>query len=289
MFRNRKLLIATKHKKEKVITPLLEKELGIKCFVSKIFDTDLFGTFAGKVQRKNAPVVTAINKCLMAMEKENSDWAVASEGSFGLHPFLFFVPADDEILHFIDKKNSLEIIARELSTNTNFHEEEIKTEKELKYFVRRAKFPSHRLIVRRAKENFTKIVKGITNWKELKANFHSFIEKYCTAFIETDMRAMYNPNRMKAIEKAIKKLTAKIKSCCPQCNAPDFVVTDGKQGLPCKECGAPTHSVLSHIYTCQKCSFTKKEMYPNKKWLKTQCIVMCAIPKFSKWKSQHLS
>ena len=65
------------------------------------------------------------------MEASNCDLGVASEGSFGAHPSLFFASADDELLIFIDKKNNLEIIARELSMETNFNGREIETEKEL--------------------------------------------------------------------------------------------------------------------------------------------------------------
>ena len=112
MFKGRKLLIATKHDKEKVIAPILEKELGVTCFVAENFDTDVLGTFTGEVERKDDPITTARNKCLMAMELNNCDLAIASEGSFGPHPAIFFVHADDEMLLFIDKKNDLEIIAR---------------------------------------------------------------------------------------------------------------------------------------------------------------------------------
>jgi len=265
MFEGRTLVIATKHEKEKVIAPVLEKELGVKCVVAENFDTDILGTFTGEIEREHDPITTARNKCLMAMELNNCDLAVASEGSFGPHPTIFFVHADDEILLFVDKKNDLEIISRELSTDTNFNGQEIKTEEQLKDFAERAKFPGHGLIIRKAKEDFTEIIKGITNWEKLKAIFHRFIEKYGTAFIETDMRAMYNPTRMKVIEKATKKLTDKINSRCPQCNTPGFGITDRKAGLPCSLCGFKTRSTLSYLYTCQKCAYTKEEMYPNNK------------------------
>lgn len=45
MFLNRKLLIATKHNKEKVIAPLFEKQPGVTSFVIDLFDTDTLGTF----------------------------------------------------------------------------------------------------------------------------------------------------------------------------------------------------------------------------------------------------
>lgn len=51
-FSQRKLVIATKHHKEKVIAPLIEKVLGVECFVGKNFDTDTLGTFTGEVERK---------------------------------------------------------------------------------------------------------------------------------------------------------------------------------------------------------------------------------------------
>lgn len=264
MFSGRKLLIATKHKKEKVIAPLLEKSLGVKCFAATNFDTDTLGTFTGEVERKDDPVTTAREKCFLAMQQYDCDLAVASEGSFGMHPFMFLIHADEEIVLFIDKKNDLEIIAKELSTDTNFNGEEIKTEEQLKNFAERARFPTHGLIVRKAKDDFTEIVKGITEWEKLKTTFHQFIEKYGTAFVETDMRAMYNPSRMQVIEKATKKLVDKINSRCPKCNTPGFGITDRKEGLPCSLCGFKTRSTLSYIYTCKKCSYTKEEMYPNK-------------------------
>lgn len=59
------------------------------------------------------------------MEKTNCDSGFASEGSFGPHPAMLFVYANDEILQFIYKKNELEIIVRELPTETNFNGEEI--------------------------------------------------------------------------------------------------------------------------------------------------------------------
>jgi len=265
MFNNRKLVIATKHEKEIAIAPLFEKELGVQCVVAKNFDTDILGTFTGEVERKDDPITTARNKCLIAMELNNSDLAIASEGSFGIHPAIFFAHADDEILLLINKKNNLEIIVRELSIDTNYDGEEIKNEKQLIGFAKKVKFPSHALIIRKAQNDFTEIKKGITDWETLNKTFHKFIEKYGTAFIETDMRAMYNPTRMKVIEKATQKLIDKINSCCPQCNTPGFGITDAKKGLLCMQCSFPTRSILSYIYTCQKCSCTKEEMYPDNK------------------------
>jgi hypothetical protein len=50
--------------------------------------------------------------------------------------------------------------------------------------------------------------------------------KSLTTYVETDMRAMYNPSRMTVIQNATKKLVEKINSCCPNCNIPGFGITD---------------------------------------------------------------
>jgi len=265
LFSGRKLVIATKHDKEKVIAPLFEDAFGVLCFIPENFDTDLLGTFTGEVERKDDPVTTLRNKCLNAMEIASCDLGIASEGSFGSHPSIFFVPSGDELLIFIDKENNLEIIARELSTNTNFNGAEIKTEKQLHEFAANANFPSHSLILRKAKKDFTEIVKGITNWQTLTQTFKQFIEKFGVVYAETDMRALYNPTRMKVIEIAARKLVEKIKLQCPQCNTPGFGITDARIGLPCGLCGFPTRSVISFVYECKKCGFIKEEILPDNK------------------------
>lgn len=265
MFQNRKLLIATKHHKEKVIAPILEKELGVHCFVDPTFDTDTLGTFTGEVERNLDPIATAREKCLQAMQQNNCDLGIASEGSFGPHPSLFFIHADDEFLIFIDQKNKLEIIVREISTTTNFNGTQIETQKELFEFAEKVYFPSHGLILRKSKDDNTEIHKGITDREILKKLFEHFNTQYGSVYVETDMRALYNPTRMEVIKKATQKLVDKIKSSCPQCTTPGFGIMEVRTGLECSLCGLPTKSVKSHIFICQHCQFTQEEMYPHKK------------------------
>jgi hypothetical protein len=161
----------------------------------------------------------------------------------------FFASADDEFLIFIDTKNNLEIIVRELSTETNFNGSEIKNERELLAFADLVKFPSHGLVLRQSKTDNSYIVKGITNLEDLKNSFHLMLEKFNTVYTESDTRAMYNPGRMTVIKNAAKKLVDKVNSCCPQCSIPGFGITEAKKGLECSSCGSPTNCF---IYSCQK-------------------------------------
>lgn len=264
MFEGRLLLIATKHGKEKVIAPVFEKELGVKCVLIENFDTDILGTFSGETERKEDAFTTVKKKCILAMEHYNIDLVLASEGSFGSHPQLFMVPCDDEILLLIDTKNKLEISERVLSIETNFRGQEVRTQKELREFAMHAQFPSHALILRLNREENTKIIKDITNWEILLSAFHQFKEKSESVYVETDMRAMNNPTRMKHIEKVAQKLADKINSRCPECATPGFGIVDLTKGLPCESCHYPTNSILSHLYACTKCGLHKEAKYPNR-------------------------
>lgn len=266
MFAGRTLLIVTKHEKEKVIAPILEKEFGVKCVVTANFDTDQLGTFTGEIERKEDPVSTLRKKCLLALEFSNCDLGIASEGSFGPHPSLYYTHADDEFLILIDKKNDLEIIVRELSTDTNFNAKEIHTEEELKAFANQSKFPSHGLILRSHKNDFAHLKKDISDWESLLKIYNELLQLQGKAYVETDMRAMKNPTRMKVIEKVTANLVAKINSVCPQCNTPGFGITDVKKGLPCETCNIPTRSTMSYVYVCANCQFTEEEDKPHGKF-----------------------
>lgn len=265
MFQNRRMLVATKHQKQDVIAPILEKELGVVCFVDEQYDTDALGTFTGEIERQLDPLATAREKCLRGMRLNNCDLGVASEGSFGPHPSMFFVNADDELLLCIDTLNNLEIVVREVSTDTNFNGREVATWDELLTFARQAGFPSHGLILRKAQHENADIFKGLTDEESLREAFDFLLSKYERAYAETDMRANYNPTRMRVIASAAQKLAEKIKSACPQCQAPGFGITDARRGLPCGWCGQPTRSVLGYVYTCQHCHFEKVDLYPHHK------------------------
>ena len=178
MFSGRQLVIATQHDKEKVIAPILEKELGVQCLIPSGFNTDLLGTFTGEIERNLDPLSTAREKCLRAMEVTGCDLGVASEGSFGPHPEMVFAPADCELLIFIDKKQNLEIVARKLSTVTNFSGQQVRNEQELMDFARKAQFPSHALILRPGKNAATDIVKGIVNEADLRAAYDTLFARY---------------------------------------------------------------------------------------------------------------
>ena len=265
LFNGRKIVIATKHHKEKVIGPILENTFKVNCIIAQNFDTDNFGTFTGEIERLDNPYTVAKNKCLLAMDLNNCDMAIASEGSFGPHPTLGFVYIDEEILVFVDKKNNLEISTRELSLETNFNGQEVTSEDQLTKFATSIKFPSHGLILRKSIIDHTGILKGITDWELLSKHFKVLKHKYGAAYVETDMRAMYNPTRMKVIQLAAIKLAEKINTPCPFCHMPGYGISAAIPGLTCGQCGFPTKSTIAYEYKCNSCHASEVIKSPHDK------------------------
>jgi hypothetical protein len=265
MFAGRKLLIVTKHQKERVIAPILEAQLGVSCILNSDFDTDSLGTFSGEIERKGDALSTLREKCRLAAEHTSADLVVASEGSFGPHPSGFGIAADDELLLLTDRKNQLEIIARELSVETNFSGREISGESDLMAFAEKALFPSHALILKNDAKNFKTVYKGLTSRDALISAYRKIQSTFGKVYAETDMRAMHNPSRMKVIERACLQLTERMKSCCPQCQRPGFWVTAAIAGLPCELCRFPTRATLTHVYECSHCHAKTEKKFPHGK------------------------
>lgn len=265
IFLNRKLVIATMHGKEAVLAPILEKELGVQVVLPQQLDTDQFGTFSGERERHLSPLEAAIAKCKAAMQLTGCDLAVASEGSFGAHPLFGFLNSDEEIVVLVDAQYQLQVAAKELSTVTNFNGATIHSLQELEQFAKAAQFPSHALIIRATKTDTSGLRKGITNEEQLQQQAKQWLHERGSFYIETDMRAHFNPMRMQVIEAAARKLIDKLKLPCAACGMPGFDVVEVVPGLPCTYCGTATRSTKYFIKRCQCCAHESTEWYPHGK------------------------
>ena len=163
-------------------------------------------------------------------------------------------------------------------SGTNFMGKYIETEGELLAFAKTVGFPDHALILRSSKEGSGAIYKGIQTPEELSHYFKEISQQYGTVFAETDMRALYNPTRMKIIEQCTRKLIQTIRCFCPACGAPGFGVGTSLSGLPCKLCATPTRSVLGYVRNCRQCGHTEETMYPNGKKYEDPMFCDCCNP-----------
>lgn len=261
-FNNRKLLIATQHGKEKAIAPLMEQAFSLFCALPHHFDSDAFGTFSGEIERGNNPLETARLKGREAARQNNADLVISSEGSFGPHPQLYFLPFNQEVLLLQDLKNGFEIHVTESSTQTNFTAESISSESELKQFATRIGFPEHGIILKDKAAGFKACIKGIHEAETLVKTFHSIWSEYGIVHAETDMRAHFNPMRMQVIKNACEKLVARMQNNCIQCGLPGFGEVSFVTGLPCAWCGNPTRLPLKKEISCLHCRHSETQMYP---------------------------
>ena len=264
---NRTAILATMHQKERVMAPILERELGVKIIVPTDFDTDKFGTFTREVKRLGTQIEAARQKAKKALAIVGETLAFASEGSFGPHPAMPYLPVNREIVILLDRVNNLELIGESLSVETNYSHQLVSSIEEADNFAKKAGFPEHGLVVIAGDVALGngEIVKGIVTEKQFFDAVRAGLKKSSTGrvHIETDMRAMYNPTRMKNIENATLDLVKKFKQFCPECSWPGFEIAESKIGLPCELCYFPTQLVRSQIYQCKNCDYTKEELFPD--------------------------
>jgi hypothetical protein len=252
-------VLATMHGKERVIAPLLQAMLGLRIHLPADFDTDRFGTFSREHPRADPPLDTALAKIAAAFKQvPHASIGVACEGSFGPHPQIPFLPFDSEIVLLVDRRNGLEIADHHATPRTNFSQAVVNDLVAARPFAGHVGFPAHGVIVigtvadKRAPDLLLR--KHIETESALFAAVREAIEMSGSAHIETDMRALRNPTRMRAIKPATIDLIRCYRSICPQCSRPGFGVTQRLTGLRCAACGVSTDMVYAEILQCAGCA-----------------------------------
>ncbi len=256
------IVLITKHAKSIAIAPVFLKKL--KATVTEcVKDTDHFGTFSGEKIRAESALECARKKCEWAFEEGNDtvEYALANEGSFGPHPLIPFIPCNHEILYFIDRKRDFHLSVSHLSEKTNYRMEAVHSLEALQTFAQKVLFPSHALILRPDnRETKSPLFKGINSQKALEEAFKESLNHSTTGtvWVETDMRALFNPSRMKVIGELAATLAERLALQCPQCKTPGWGKIRLEKGLPCSWCNAETEVIKSEIFGCTKCHYEEK-------------------------------
>lgn len=266
-FEGRTVVIATMHQKEQAIAPLLEEVLGVRVMVPSSLNTDEFGTFTRDIPRAGTQREAARRKAEAALDLTGETLAIASEGAFVPHPAVPWIGCDRELVVLVDRQHQLELVGEVLSTETNHAHQAVRSVDEALTFAEKTGFPAHGLVLmpqaQGAKSD--EIIKGIRTVDELVTQVQAALTTTSmgTVHLETDMRAMHNPTRMRVIAQATQNLLEAIASTCPECGAPGFTVVEQIPGLPCGLCGLPTGQVYQSRLGCQVCGATRNVMFPN--------------------------
>jgi hypothetical protein len=257
-------VMPTLHGKVELLAPVLHAALGLQVVGVPGFDTDAFGTFTGEVSRPGDQLETARAKAVAAVAQTGADLALASEGSFGPHPAIPFLPANRELLLLLDCRAGLEIVASVVSTATNYAHRVFDSLEAAWAFAEKVGFPSHGLIVRAGgdPEASPVVAKGLVTPEALEDAVAQALRHARVGVIETDMRAHLNPTRQRAILAAAQDLVQRARSLCQACQTPGFAVVEVVPGLPCEWCGQATRLPLAEVDGCLRCAHTRRREFP---------------------------
>lgn len=250
-YKNQSILLASKHEKEQAIATPFAQRLSCQLVVLD-FDTDVFGTFTDEIERTQSPYDTCVLKAKSAAAEYNMPLALASEGSFGPHPAMPFIPCDHEIMVFVDEENGFIIHEQLISQKTNYASLIIDRHTDLQSFLTQALFPSHALTLQSATSKRV-IGKGIRDHERLGCLLDEGFAQEDRLLLATDMRAMMNPSRMAVIGELADKLAQRIACLCPGCGAPGFGYKTTRGHLHCTDCDAPTALYEHEVMGCIQC------------------------------------
>lgn len=272
------MVLTTKHAKSIAIAPIFWQTLRASV-IEYVVDTDQLGTFSGETARKGTALECARQKCEWSLANlgDSVDFALASEGSFGPHPFIPFTPCDHEILYFIDRQRNFHLHLAHLSEKTNYRRESVDSLSALQQFAQATLFPSHALIVRPDhKQANTPVFKGLTCETELSKAFTAAQKHSLTGrvWVETDMRAQFNPLRMQVISELAQQLADRLTRHCPQCNTPGWGTVAYHKGLRCQCCHQQTEMISHELFGCVSCEH--QQVHPRSDGLTTAPPMHCA-------------
>jgi hypothetical protein len=262
-YKNTVAVLATMHGKERAIGPVLAQGLGLRVALAVGLNTDRFGTFSREVERTGSQLDAARAK--IAAGFEYAPYAcvgIASEGSFGPHPYIPFLALGRELVLLIDRERGLELTGHFASPETNYGHAVVSDMEAAAAFAERSKFPEHGLIVMGCVDEKPApglaLFKDVVDHTALEKAVGQVVAKCGAAYVEADMRAHRNPTRMRAIERAASDLVRRFHGQCPACAHPGFDVTERIPGLPCELCGEPTHVIRAEVLTCQACGYRQE-------------------------------
>lgn len=271
IYKDKFVLLASKHRKEQVIEPVFREKMGCTLCVEDI-DTDQFGTFTGEIPRPLSAYETCILKAKHAAKDKKYFLSIASEGSFGPHPSNPFIPHAHEIMVFVDLEHDWVIAEQLVTPNTNYKMMTIHQDTILDSFLETVHFPSHALTLQSGDMQHV-LKKGINSHDKLQSALAVGFKKYNELFIATDMRAMMNPTRMQTLAELAEKLATRITTSCPECGIPGFGFKSVSGHLPCSLCGDDTQMYRYEEWGCIRCDY--QEQRPRKDQLLMAAPTYC--------------
>lgn len=263
-YQGRRAILATMHGKETAIAPAMQDALGLLVEPLAGLDTDVFGTFDRRVPRLRPMMETALAKARAGMALSNKCLGIASEGSYGPHPAITFLPGGLELMVFVDDQEGFVVSEHLIEDEPYYASCVVAPEQDLSQFFMFAGFPRHAVMVAPASSPTIHVAKGLRDGEAARRAIAACAEhsQDGLALVVNDMRAFLNPTRMRTIERLARKLATRILSTCPRCATPGFGRTDVVKQFACELCGAPTIVPSHDVHGCAYCGLTELHERP---------------------------
>jgi len=263
-------VVVTRHGKEKLIEPALAG-LGLRFLPKPLVDTDQYGTFTRKIGRAASQRNAVLAKAQAGLDLvPDADFALASEGAFGPHPHIPFVPSGLEMIALLERKSGKAVIGRHLTIATNFMHTVARSWVDVEAFAGRIGLAGQAMLVMESRHGPVLATEPIDE-DVLKTVCESGIETSGSVWLEVDMRADMNPARMDAIAAAAADLVRRLEARCPRCHHPDWTARL-RSGRPCACCSGPTIEAFVEEYFCEHCGhFDERPIDPERKGEPAQC------------------
>lgn len=248
--------LSTMHQKERAIAPVMRQTCSMVLTVPTGLDTDALGTFSGEIPRAGSMLEAATAKARLAMEATGLPVGLASEGSYGPHPDLPWVPAGLELLVLVDDTRGLVIAEQIIDDAPVFFHAVTSSPSAIADYLARIGFGRNGVIVK-PNDGKAQPVKGIVRHDLLAEAIRQCAAASADgkALVQTDMRAHMNTRRMEILGGLARRLARRLNSLCPACHAPGFGVVVSGPGLACAWCGEPTTVASGHIQGCAACHY----------------------------------
>lgn len=160
-YNGRRASLATMRGKEIAIAPVMQGAVGLKVEPVPGFDSDIFGTFDRRVPRLRPMMETALSKARAAMALSNTRLGIASEGSYGPHPAITFLPGGLELMVFVDDQEGFVVSEHLIEDEPYYASCVVAPDQDLSQFFMFAGFPKHAVMVAPASSPTTHVAKGL--------------------------------------------------------------------------------------------------------------------------------
>ena len=254
-YAQQKIGLATMHAKERAVAPPFRRLLDANVVVAPRLDTDQLGTFSGEIPRPGDLVHTALLKADLVFGALDVDCALASEGSYGPIDRLPLSAGGVEIIAFIDRRRGVRLVETLTTHRTNWRLWRFKAgSPDVAEAVTSLGFPRFGIFVI-AGSDPSRPVKDLASVEGVVAAVDREARRSADgeAILIADMRAHRNPTRMQVLRALSHKVARRLTALCPSCGAPGFGHLDSRRGLPCEDCGAPTHWIDFEVDGCSAC------------------------------------